>query len=321
MKSGIIVPGAQTFFKWPLWFYTNAEPHTPFHHIQLLVFPIPDQPRIHALPVFSSEELAKTLGAENVPTDFKLQSLKQNGFIRLLKEVGIPAGVRYLLLDTRISLIGQFVDPISIGQFILDNQKPWWTPSARHRKTLLCVYCGKITTLGKEHEEHIIPESLGCKETLYDGAVCTKCNNDLGTSVDSKFFREPMAASGQVATGTLGKAGIREKIGVVEKAGEKGVSIVGGISGSPNDFFVSRAIAKCAINVFTHYYGSRTIRQELIELIDYVRQPRNKNDIWPFAAIYTPTGGLKHINYIIEKIRIKNREYPICVIGWSYCQM
>ncbi|HEY9764191.1 MAG TPA: HNH endonuclease [Trichocoleus sp.] len=77
--------------------------------------------------------------------------------------------------------------------------------------TLICVYCGTPTD-GTESAEHIVPESLGGEDTLYLGAVCTKCNTDLGKSVDSKLFEEALMAAGMVALGVKGKKGPRKEI-------------------------------------------------------------------------------------------------------------
>ena len=100
-------------------------------------------------------------------------------------------------------------------------------------RPLVCVYCGKKTS-AEESLEHVVPESLGAKRTLYPGAVCTKCNNDLGSSVDEKVFREGLVGLGQVATGTHGKKGVRTHIpanrGDVERHGQS-VHLKGGMSG------------------------------------------------------------------------------------------
>jgi len=157
-------------------------------------------------------------------------------------------------------------------------------------RPLICVYCG-VATSSEEDEEHVLPESLGSKETLYRGAVCKKCNNRLGNNVDSKVFNEPLAAAGQVAQDTEGKRGTRTAIGKhVRKKGD-GISVVGGESGKPHEFVMSRAIAKCGVNIFTFHFGSDRVRAEFPELINYVLQPKTKEDIWPYACVYTPVGG------------------------------
>lgn len=154
----------------------------------------------------------------------------------------------------------------------------------------ICAYCGQKTEWS-DHAEHIIPESLGGTEVLPIGSVCTTCNHDLGTSVDSKIFFEPMIAVGLVAAQIPGKRGIRasmrSKKGVVERQGNGAVSVKGGVVGSPNEFVVSRGFAKIAANCVIARYGSVTSRLQFLDLLRYVVSPKNSRDIWPFFALYT----------------------------------
>ena len=190
----------------------------------------------------------------------------------------------------------------------------WWQ-YATHEQPLICVYCDKETS-GKEDEEHILPEALGNKKTLYRGAVCKDCNNKLGVNVDSKMFHEPMMAAGQVATGAQGKKGVRTKIGKHVSKTDSGVVIDGGTCGKPNEFVIARAVAKCGVNIFTHYFGSVCTKENYPNMVGYVIQPKNKNDVWPFAAIYTPTGGFG-ITYGIETIAANDAYYPVFVFASS----
>ena len=188
--------------------------------------------------------------------------------------------------------------------------KAWWD-NATNERPLYCVYCG-VATSEAEDLEHILPESLGNKSVLYAGAVCKKCNNSLGAKVDSKIFNEPMAASGQVAQETLGKRGVRTKIGSHVEKSPGGVTVTGGISGSDHEFAMSRAIAKCGVNIYTHFFGSLKIREEFPEIIEFVRQPKNRNDIWPYAAAFTPAGGFR-LSFGTESFEIDGRTFPMFV--------
>ena len=184
----------------------------------------------------------------------------------------------------------------------------WWNRGT-FAKPLICVYCG-VKTMGDEDLEHIIPESLGSKDTLYPGAVCKKCNNRLGVNVESKMFKEPLMASGQVATGAEGKRGKRNQIGKHVSKSKDGVAIQGGISGKDNEFQMSRTIAKAGVNILTHYFGSSFTRDKYPELINYVLQPKSKQDIWPYAAIFTPTGGFGN-SYGFDTITSQDVKHPI----------
>jgi hypothetical protein len=137
----------------------------------------------------------------------------------------------------------------------------------------------------------LVPESLGSKMTLYPGAVCTKCNKDLGASVDNKVFNEALMAMGQVTSGSKGKSGPRTSInvgkGTVSKT-SKGVAVRGTVSGKPNEYLISRFLAKIAVNVLTHIYGSVSTRISHPDFIRFVKMPTNRKEVWPYAAIYTP---------------------------------
>lgn len=173
---------------------------------------------------------------------------------------------------------------------------------------LICVYCGKETS-DAEAEEHILPELLGCKDVLYRGAVCGDCNHTLGHNVDQHFFDEPLIAAGQVASSVAGKAGSREQVGKhVRKEGN--TTIIGGRSGRDHEHPVGRAIAKCEVNIFTHYFGSKIVREELHDLVTYVQQPKSRKDVWPFAAIYMPMTTIT-ISYVTGVFRSRDGPYPI----------
>lgn len=154
---------------------------------------------------------------------------------------------------------------------------------------LVCVYCAKGTTKD-EDLEHVVPEALGGRSTLYVGAVCTKCNHDLGKSVDRKIFKEAMIGFGQVATGTAGKRGPRTNIvandGSVSLDGA-GVAVRGARSGKDNERYVARFMAKISVNVLTENYGSVATRLTYPELISYVNMPISGKDIWPYHALLT----------------------------------
>lgn len=187
-------------------------------------------------------------------------------------------------------------------------------------KTHICVYCGAATTT-LEALEHIIPEALGGKETLYPGAVCTKCNHELGSSVDGKVFKELMMAMGQVASGAEGKTGprktIRSRKGVVSKTND-GILMSGGVLGKPNEFETARVLAKVAVNVLTKALGSAQVRISHPSLIKYVRMPKNRHDVWPFVATYTP---LKPVAfYGVAQRKSHFVRMPIrCNLVWLVC--
>lgn len=83
---------------------------------------------------------------------------------------------------------------------------------------------------------------------------------------------------------------MREKIrsgrGTIEK-NSTGVTIKNVTSGKDNEQIVSRFLAKAAVNLLVHRFGSGAVRLSHPELIEYVQRPRNKADVWPYYAVYT----------------------------------
>ena len=94
----------------------------------------------------------------------------------------------------------------------------------------------------------------------------------------------------QVASGAEGKRGVRKQIhsgkGIICKT-DTGVSLTGGDCGKPNKQIVSRFLAKIAVNVLTDVFDSEYVRHKYPDLIRFVKMPKNKKEIWPFAATYT----------------------------------
>tara|TARA_B100000787_G_scaffold80754_1_gene59620 strand:+ start:991 stop:1731 length:741 start_codon:yes stop_codon:yes gene_type:complete len=190
----------------------------------------------------------------------------------------------------------------------------WWNSALVGVKDIQCVYCGEPTSAVKENLEHVIPEALGCKETLYRGAVCNKCNQRLGENVDSKIFQEPLFAVGQLATNTPGKKGSRDEIGKHVRRHKDGSVSATGESGIKNQYFASRAITKCAVNILTQKFGSSVVRKESSDMISYVRSPKTKEDIWPFAALYSLTAKIS-VSYWLRKINFEKDEVLVVLFS------
>jgi hypothetical protein len=248
-----------------------------------------------------------------------LQSLGSEGVTKLLKVNAWKRRARFIGLDTPISRIIQPVDNLTpLAQFVFDNEQPWWTSSNSIDKANVCVYCEIATDPDHEDLEHIIPESIGCNKTLYAGAVCKKCNNTLG-KVDNAVFKEPIFASGQIGADVFGKdQRERKSLNKFVSKSDQGVKIGGtsgdqAISGKPNEYVVSRYIAKCAVNIFLNTYGSGTVRRELFDLVEYVRAPKTREDIWPFVAVYTPVGYVKSVHFSVEGLKNNGRDHLFAV--------
>lgn len=158
---------------------------------------------------------------------------------------------------------------------------PWWSYLRTSPETT-CVYCGSDTT-GELNREHMIPESLGFKDLLYEGAVCFSCNQSLNHSVDQRLLREPMICAGLIRHDVKGKKGLRTSLHKVRKTVHEGKPTIHitGESGSPNYHFVCRGIAKCAVNILTNVCGAARVRKHMGDAIDFVRNPKSRQEVWP----------------------------------------
>ena len=117
------LPGAQEsskpiMFRWPLFFYADAEDDSPYDEVELAVIQ-----GFNLLAMFSSEEKAKQLGSERIPSRFQLRSLGPKGFIKLLENVALPNGITEAVLDPNLDETFHAFSPVDLTKFIEDNSK------------------------------------------------------------------------------------------------------------------------------------------------------------------------------------------------------
>ncbi|MBV1952439.1 MAG: hypothetical protein KUG64_09655 [Cycloclasticus sp.] len=84
--------GGVLVFRYPVYFFVTGARQTPIFECKLAE--IVGLPRV--LPVFSSKKLAEKA---NVHSSYRLESLGQKGFTRILKELAIPQGFTAILFD------------------------------------------------------------------------------------------------------------------------------------------------------------------------------------------------------------------------------
>lgn len=111
-------PAKPVMFEWPLFFYADTEDDTPFDDIELAIVQ-----NLNLLPIFTSEETATQLGAELIPSRFKLKKLGSVGFIKLLERVALPKGITKAILDPDLRANFHKISPIDLTKFIADNNK------------------------------------------------------------------------------------------------------------------------------------------------------------------------------------------------------
>ena len=193
-----------------------------------------------------------------------------------------------------------------------------------------CIFCKQDSSTSRS-VEHIIPESLGNSDhVLPAGTVCDGCNNYMAREVekpllDSLYFRERRFYAGltnkkkrippldgihlqSLTHIQLMKTPLESEISIgaapnVDEArwvnsilNNKSSSIIMPIGTMPDDYFVSRFIAKVGLEAIAHRVinVSGALQEiidkpELDELRRYVRQG-SPGSIWPysFRSLYLP---------------------------------
>lgn len=188
-------------------------------------------------------------------------------------------------------------------------------------ETGVCIYCLKNASNAKG-VEHVIPESLGFKETLPKGYVCDECNNYF-SKIDNTILNNRYIAM-QIGTGQIPgkKDKIRKLIGDKLYFPEKDhfslksdtLTICPGkvkesydVTFKQNSVFdelkFARGIHKIAFNLYVFQYRQRAaLNQKFDNLRRYIRNP-DKNEFWKYACKYEPNSNNR---YIKENIVIFN---------------
>lgn len=189
----------------------------------------------------------------------------------------------------------------------------------------ICLWCGEKTSGVKKSDgrEHIFPEAIGGKKTLYVGAVCKNCNHNL-SFLDKSLKKEhpTMMDSYQVdggikskkASGKAAKEKIARRIkertdihGIGEASSTRisrskdGVNLLNANYEITSENFV-RSLHKCIANILCDLYGSIYVRKNYRELLYFVQ---NGGDVrpWSYAVSY-PT---HFIRPLISEPRVVNR--------------
>lgn len=205
-----------------------------------------------------------------------------------------------------------------------------------------CIFC-KQDSSTSHSVEHIIPESLGNTDhVLPAGIVCDGCNNYMAREVekpllDSVYFRErrfyagltnkrnripPIEGfhlqsqtpiqlirkpnEGQISVGALRE--VDEPRWVKSVLNNKTGSLIIPVARQPEDYIISRFIAKVGLEALAHRaVDTPGLLEEIIEkpeldkLRQYVRRgiPRNT---WPFSfrSLYPPDAKFDHENVFYE---------------------
>ena len=174
----------------------------------------------------------------------------------------------------------------------------------KRESDLICMWSGVETAGDKciDGQEHIFPESIGGKDQLPAGDVSKEWNNRLSW-LDDRLKREhpAMKLAYQKDPSIKGKKKSNKR---VKQRRKEEKTLIRGVDGkSPvktdqetgnttftnacynfdDDF--SRAIHKCVANVICSEHGSKYVRRNFPELIDFVKNGIDPHD-WSYAVSF-----------------------------------
>ncbi len=164
----------------------------------------------------------------------------------------------------------------------------------------VCIYCMEDSS-GAKSLEHVIPEALGCKETLPKGYVCDHCNNYF-SEMDKCVLQNRYIALHVGTEEIPGKKGkIRREIGDNLRFPQKGAfeiklgpkTITPGMkqidfqleqSKEFDELFFARGIHKIALNSYAFRFGHRdALNNRFNNLRQYVRKA-DRDELWTYAV-------------------------------------
>lgn len=166
-----------------------------------------------------------------------------------------------------------------------------------------CIYCRKDSTSSKS-AEHVIPASLGCKDTLPLGFVCDGCNNYF-SQIDKIVLLHNYIAITTGAEQIPNRDGkLREQIGPrfrFSKA-QKGHAqiILGPVEIGPDlkeatftmqqpgefkEVSFARGIHKIAFNSFALRFGYTESHRDCFNKVRQYVRAASKNDFWQYMVI------------------------------------
>lgn len=204
----------------------------------------------------------------------------------------------------------------------------------------ICIYCVKDSS-GARSVEHIIPEGLGCKETLPKGYVCDHCNNYF-SEMDKCVLQNRYIALHVGTEEIPGKKGkIRRQIGENLRFPQKGYfeiklgpkAITSGMqkvefpleqSKEFDELLFARGIHKIAFNSYAFRFGQRNALQNRFNnLRRYIRKA-DRDELWTYAVKESQDSQNNFVAIIrqtnsgeIIELRILCIDFLISLTGWK----
>lgn len=204
----------------------------------------------------------------------------------------------------------------------------------------VCIYCLK-GSCGARSLEHVIPEALGCRETLPKGCVCDACNNYFSEMDKSILLNRYIGL--HVGTEEIpGKKGkIRRQIGERLRFPQKGafemalgprtitpgtqkVEFVLEQSKEFDELLFARGIHKIAFNSYAFRFGQRdALHNRFDNLRRYVRKA-DRDELWTYAVKESRNIGDSFVAVVYNtkwgefvELRLLCLDFLISLGGWK----
>jgi hypothetical protein len=206
----------------------------------------------------------------------------------------------------------------------------------------VCIYCREDSS-NATSKEHVIPESLGCKETLPRGYICNSCNNYFSDMDKIVLYNRyiGMRVGTEEIPGKNGK--IRKHIGERLRFSKKGaLEIILGPATIPagthhgmkldfrleqskefDELLFARGIHKIAFNCYAYRFGHRSaLHSRFNNLRRYIRYA-NKGELWIYAVKESYNFENECIAIVHETrwgeavdLRLLSLDFLISLTGW-----
>ena len=184
----------------------------------------------------------------------------------------------------------------------------------------VCIYCLK-DSFSTKNLEHVIPEALGCKDTLPKGDVCDSCNNYFSILDKNVLYNRYISLHVGTEEVLGKKAKVRKQLGEklsFPKKDEFIISLQGTIpqgkyqAGAEFDFKIeqskefdellfARGIHKIAFNCYAYKFGQHeALQNRFNNLRQYVRYAKF-DELWTYGVKVPNSARNRHMAELHDK--------------------
>ena len=208
----------------------------------------------------------------------------------------------------------------------------------------VCIYCLKDSS-NTRNLEHVIPEALGCKDTLPKGTICDSCNSYFPNMDKNVLYNRYISLHVGTAEIPGKKDKIRKQLGeklFFPKKGEFQIVLPGTIPagelqpGMEIDFKIeqskefkellfARGIHKIAFNCYAYKFGqSNALQNRFDNLRRYIRYAKT-NELWTYGVRDSHSTANRSCSTLYETdwgpfggLRLLSLDFFVSLTGWRH---